>query len=172
MRRNRERERMSRGARGSGKTTERKKEPKRKKRVNRNKGKRERKEKECYCGGKSDTTLSSSTSPYKSKNIVLPLLSTLTDLSSKHRTFMLAHLDDKSLRTLCNAVDKVLHARLPNLIKTNLKRGLAQSKNVLRKLCCHERLNTNTMRRHLMRMGGGPMRLVLKSAMPLYSQCG
>ena len=84
---------------------------------------------------------------------------------------MLAHLDDKSLRTLCTAVDKVLHARLPNLIKSNLKSGLAPSKRILRKLCCHDSLTTDGMRKNLMRMGGGPMRLVFKTAMPLYSSC-
>lgn len=107
---------------------------------------------------------------YKSKNIVLPLLSTLADLKSNHRTFVLAHLDERTLRTLCEAINKVLHAKLPSLVKSNLKRGLLANKDCLRRLCHHNKLTPSTVRRNLLRMGGGQLRLVFRNAIPLYSR--
>lgn len=105
---------------------------------------------------------------YKSKKIVLPLLATLSNLKPDQRTFMLAHLDERSLRTLCATVDKVLHANLPQLIKSNLKRRLSSNKGCLRRLCRHEGLSAENVRKNLMQMGSGAMKLVLKNAIPLY----
>ena len=105
---------------------------------------------------------------YKSKKIVLPLLATLIQLKPDQRTFMLAHLDEKTLRTLCATIDRVLHAKLPHLIKKNLKRGLLSNKDCLRRLCRHDGLTLNAVRSNLMKMGSGAMKLVLKSAIPLY----
>lgn len=105
---------------------------------------------------------------YKSKKIILPLLATLSSLKPDQRTFMLAHLDEKSLRTLCTTVDKVLHANLPHLIESNLRKRLLSNKDRLRRLCRHESLNVGAVRKNLMKMGSGAMRLVLKNAIPLY----
>lgn len=105
---------------------------------------------------------------YKSKRIVLPLLAILSELKPDQRTFMLAHLDEKTLRTLCAAVDRVLHAKLPRLIGVNLKRRLLSNKTCLRRLCRHDGLTLNSVRNNLMKMGSGALKLVMKSAIPLY----
>lgn len=107
---------------------------------------------------------------YRTKNIILPLLATLADLKLDQQTFVLAHLDEKTLRTLCSAVDKVLHAKLPDLLKRNLRRDLSAHKDCLRRLCQHQNLSCESVRKGLMRMGGGPLKLVLRSAIPLYSK--
>ncbi len=106
---------------------------------------------------------------YKSKKIILPLLVTLADLSSSQRTFMLAHLDEKTLRTLCHVVDKVLHGKFPSLVKENLSRRLNSNKKNLRQLCHPNRLSERGIRNSLTKMGGGPMKLILNTAVPLYA---
>ncbi len=105
---------------------------------------------------------------YKSKKIILPLLATLADLSTCQRTFMLAHLDEKTLRTLCHVIDKVLHGKFPFLVKENLSRRL-KSKKCLRQLCHSDRLSERGIRNSLTKMGGAPMKLILNTAVPLYA---
>ena len=106
---------------------------------------------------------------YKSKYIILPLLAILADLSATQRTFMLAHLNEKTLRTLCCVVDKVLHGKFPSLVKENLSRKLSANKKSLRQLCRGRRLSEKSVRNHLTKMGGGPMKLILNTAVPLFA---
>lgn len=106
---------------------------------------------------------------YKSKKIILPLLITLADLSATQRTFMLSHLNEKTLRTLCCVVDKVLHGKFPKLVKENLSQRLKSNKKSLRQLCRANRLTEGTIRNNLTKMGGGAFRLILNTAVPLYA---
>lgn len=110
-------------------------------------------------------------SAYKSKNIILPLLVTLADLSASQRTFMLAHLDEKTLRTLCSVVDRVLHGKFPKIVKEKLSQKLISNKRGLRQLCqsSGKRLSERRIRNNLTRMGGGAMKLILNTAVPLYT---
>ncbi len=107
---------------------------------------------------------------YKSRKIILPLLVTLAELSASQRTFMLAHLDEKTLRTICSVIDKVLHGNFPRLVKENLSKKLKANKKVLRSLCCYDTLSENSIRKQLTEMGGGPMKLIFNSAVPLYAK--
>ena len=111
------------------------------------------------------------TSAYASKGVILPLVKTLRDLTANQRTFVLAHLDDKSLRTLCRVVDKVLHSgeRIPSYWKSKLVQRLKGEKCAWRRLCS-DKLSPASARKHLLRMGGkATFRSILHTAIPLYS---
>lgn len=105
--------------------------------------------------------------PYRLKTVVLPLLQTLCSLTSGQRTILLAHVDDKTLATLCDTIRKVLSARLPKLMKSRLKSKLGRHQVCLRRLSDECRLADKYKRKHLPRMGGSPLGLILKVAIPI-----
>lgn len=115
---------------------------------------------------------SSSRAPaYASKGTILPLVKTLRDLTANQRTLVLAHLDDKTLRTLCRVVGKVLHSgqKIPTYWKTKLVSKLSGEKCAWRRLCS-DKLSDCSTRKHLLRMGGSKgFRSILHTAIPLYS---
>ena len=123
-------------------------------------------------GGRKEVRKPSSKAPvYASKSVILPLVKTLRDLTANQRTFVLAHLDEKSLQTLCRVVDKVLHSgeRIPSYWKDRLVEKLRGEKCGWRRLCS-DKLSAGTARKHLLRMGGkASFKSILHTAIPLYS---
>ena len=103
---------------------------------------------------------------HRKKEVVLPLLQCLRHLTPTQRTLLLPHLDDRSTATVCEAVRKVLAARLPRLLKDKLKRSLLEHKDSLRCLSSPNR-SLSSKRSTLPRMAGAPLSIILQTAIPL-----
>lgn len=103
----------------------------------------------------------------RSRKVILPLLNALRSIPHNQRVILLAHLSDSTRDHLYEAIARVLRSeRVPFAKRLFLKSKLAPYRHQLRYLA-NERASPVRKRRALAQIGGGPMKHILGTAIPL-----
>jgi hypothetical protein len=98
---------------------------------------------------------------------ILPFIHTFKTLRPAQRVILLAHLDDKSCNLLCECCANVLHnSKIPTAKRKRLSKALLPHKAALRQLV-HPSGSLTAKRKKLYQLGGGPLSLILGTALPL-----
>ena len=103
----------------------------------------------------------------KQKKVLLPLLNTLKSLKSDQRVILLSHLDDKTRDQLYETINAVMTSpSVPMRKRLFLKSKLSPFKTDFRFLV-NRRAAPASKKRRLLQMGGAPMGVILRTAVPL-----
>ena len=103
----------------------------------------------------------------KQKKVLLPLLAILKSMKPTDRVILMSHLDDVSRDALYETINKVLTSTsVPPSKRRYLKTKLMPFKSDLRFLA-DRRKSTTSKKKKLTQMGGAPMGVVLRTAVPL-----
>jgi len=106
----------------------------------------------------------------KRRAIVLPLLETLKKMHPSSRVILLAHLDDQTRDAIYETIMEVLQSdKIPFRKRMYLRTKLSPFRSEFRDLI-DKKKTSNQKKKKLMRIGGAPMSLVLKTAIPLLLQ--
>lgn len=101
------------------------------------------------------------------RNALIPLLNVLKTLKSSDRIIILAHLDEETRDALYLTIASVLRSnKVPIEAKLKLKKKLSPHKKTLRHLIC-ETSSEQSKKKKLTQLGGGPMKLLIDTALPL-----
>lgn len=103
----------------------------------------------------------------KQKADLLPLLNVLKSLKSDDRVIILAHLDDETRDGLYATISAVLKSdKVPIETKLLLHRRLRNHREPLSHLIS-DKTSSKIKKQKLTQLGGGPMKLILQTALPL-----
>ena len=103
----------------------------------------------------------------KQKKVLLPLLNTLKSLKPDQRVILLSHLDDKTRDQLYETINAVMTSEsVPMRKRLFLKSKLSPFKTDFRFLT-NRRAAPASKKRRLLQMGGAPMGVILRTAVPL-----
>ena len=101
------------------------------------------------------------------KRRILPLLDVLQSLSPDRMKIVIGHLDNQTRDAIHETLAITLtSSKVPEQRRKLLRRRLKTYKDDLRRMMT-VRQGPCTKRRNLMQMGGGPMKAMLKAAIPL-----
>lgn len=103
----------------------------------------------------------------RQKKLLLPLIGVLTRLTSADRIIILSHFDAATQDALAKVITGVLEtSKLPFEKRLELRKQLGPHKKELLSLS-DDTKSAGQKRKVLLRLGGGPMNRVLKTAVPL-----
>ncbi len=103
----------------------------------------------------------------KQKTQLIPLLNVLKSLKSDDRVIILAHLDDETRDGLYATIAAVLKSeKVPIETRLALHRKLKNHKDCLAHIVS-QKTSSKVKKKKLTQMGGGPMKLILQTALPL-----